>query len=47
MKKYIVEAYDSREDKWYEVSRHTEKRKAERVVEDLDFTWIKARIREG
>ena len=45
--KYIVEVYDSRKDAWYVSSVHTDKRKAERAVEDLDFSWIKARIREA
>ena len=46
MKKYIVEAFDSMEDKWYVASVHTIKRKAERAVEDLEFAWVKARIKE-
>jgi len=44
--KYVVEAWDSRDNQWYVASVHTIKRKAERAVEDLEFAYVKARIRE-
>ncbi len=46
MKKYIVEAYDSKEEKWYVSSVHTDPRKARRAKEDLEFSWHQARIKE-